>query len=152
MVSIPGLGIVSILDPIYSGSHFTWGEATKGGSRIPIATTHNGIFYTAEEIAQNIIDFAHTLDDIRVQFGNRPISINSWYRTPAINKAAGGKPSSLHLIGFAADIRVEGISPMAVYARLSQSWGGGLGNDGAYTHIDIRDRLEWDSARWHYPN
>ncbi len=150
-IRLPGIDrLVFVDEPIYSGSNFTWKEATKNGTRIPANAMFGGRIYTGAEITQNIIEFAHVLDDIRVEFGNRPITINSWYRTPAANRAARGKPKSLHLIGLAADIRVSGIAPAAVYKRLSQNWTGGLGDDGAYTHVDVRDSLGWDSARWTY--
>ncbi|WP_051038920.1 D-Ala-D-Ala carboxypeptidase family metallohydrolase [Chamaesiphon minutus] len=150
-IKLPGIDrLVFVDEPIYPGSNFTWKEATKGGSRIPVDTMFDGRLYSAAEIVQNIIDFARDLDDIRAQFGNRPITLSSWYRTPAANRAARGRPKSLHLIGMAGDIRISGISPPKVYARLAPTWLGGLGNNTAYTHIDKRDRLGWTSGRWVY--
>lgn len=35
---------------------------------------------------------------------NRPMKINSWYRTPAHNKKEGGVPGSQHVQGIATDI------------------------------------------------
>jgi uncharacterized protein YcbK (DUF882 family) len=141
---------VFVDEPIYPGSHFAWGEATKNGSRLPADTMFDGRLYTGSQITQNIIELARALDDVRAQFGDRPILVNSWLRTPAANKAAGGKPNSLHLIGLAADIRIVGVNPRMTYLRLSESWAGGLGNDGSYTHVDIRDSIGWDVARWTY--
>lgn len=150
-IQLPGIDrLVFVDEPIYPGSNFTWGEATKNGTRIPVDTMFDGESYPATKIVQNIIDFAHELDEIRDQFGNHPITVNSWYRTLAANKAAGGKPISLHLIGLAADIRISGISPRAVYARLDPEWPGGMGDDGAFTHVDRRDNLGWELARWTY--
>lgn len=150
-IKLPGIDrLVFVDEPIYPGSNFTWGEATKGGSRIPIDTMFDGRLVPAAEIVQNIIEFARELDDIRAQFGNRPLTLNSWYRTPVANRLAGGKPRSLHLIGLAGDGRIAGISPPKVYARLSGTWPGGLGNNTAYTHIDMRHRLGWGSGRWRY--
>jgi Peptidase M15 len=150
MASIPGVGKVYLDAPIYPGSNFTWREATKGGTRIPADIIFDGTLYPAARIAQNIIDFAEVLDEIRAEFGDRPIAINSWLRLPEGNRQAGGKPKSLHLLGLAADIRIQGISPKFVYARLAAYWMGGLGDDGAYTHVDVRDWLEWNLARWKY--
>ncbi len=45
------------------------------------------------------------LDPIRAAWGG-PISINSGYRSPALNKAVGGVSTSQHLRGEAADISV----------------------------------------------
>ena len=48
------------------------------------------------------------LEPARVAFGS-PIYITSGYRCPALNKAVGGKPTSQHLRGEAADLQVRGI-------------------------------------------
>lgn len=45
------------------------------------------------------------LDPIREAWGG-PISVNSGYRCPVLNKAVGGVPSSQHQKGEAADITV----------------------------------------------
>ena len=43
------------------------------------------------------------LDPLRERYG-KPIRVNSGYRSPILNKAVGGKPTSQHLRGEAADI------------------------------------------------
>lgn len=43
------------------------------------------------------------LDPIRSLWG-KPIGVNSGYRSPELNRAVGGKPTSQHLRGEAADI------------------------------------------------
>ena len=43
------------------------------------------------------------LDPVRELWG-APLTVNSGYRCPALNKAVGGSPSSQHLSGEAADI------------------------------------------------
>ena len=48
--------------------------------------------------------------------GEAPIVINSGYRSPAVNKAVGGAPTSNHLTGCAADIRVSGMEQALRYA------------------------------------
>ena len=45
------------------------------------------------------------LDPIRAAWGG-PISVNSGYRSPALNKAVGGVSNSQHMKGEAADITV----------------------------------------------
>lgn len=44
-----------------------------------------------------------TLDPL-AQWLGQPITINSWYRSPALNSAVGGSDTSDHLTGLAADI------------------------------------------------
>jgi uncharacterized protein YcbK (DUF882 family) len=43
------------------------------------------------------------LDPIRTKW-DKPITVNSGYRSDALNKAVGGVPTSNHLFGYAADI------------------------------------------------
>ena len=47
-----------------------------------------------------------------------PIIINSAFRSPAVNKAVGGAPTSNHLTGCAADIHVLGMEQALRYAVL----------------------------------
>ena len=64
------------------------------------------------------------LEDLRYSnntlYGNKdlPIIINSGYRSPEVNKLAGGSPSSNHLTGCAVDIRCEGIEQALRYANI----------------------------------
>ena len=48
--------------------------------------------------------------------GTAPIVINSGYRSEEVNKKVGGSPTSNHLTGCAADIRVFGIEQALRYA------------------------------------
>jgi Peptidase M15 len=131
-------------------SNFTWAEVTRNGQRIPQNTNFGGTTIPAAQITANAVKLARELDKIRVQFGNRPIHINSWYRPPAVNRAAGGASNSQHLLGWAADIVIEGYTPHQVAAILSKTWPGGLGDSSIYTHLDLRHLLGHASARWDY--
>jgi uncharacterized protein YcbK (DUF882 family) len=142
--------MMNLTDPLYPDSHFTWGEFTKNGTRLPQLTRFEGRIYTSAQITANGILIAQQLDKIRAQFGDRPIHITSWLRPPAINQAVGGVANSQHIIGWAADIQIEGYTPNQVAERLTNSWSGGLGDSTAFTHLDLRDRLGLASARWDY--
>ena len=48
-------------------------------------------------------DFLNLLDQARDRF-DKPININSGFRTPAHNESVGGKENSSHLKGLAADV------------------------------------------------
>lgn len=153
MIKLPGITKpAEIDDPIYAGSNFTWGEATKGGTRIPTQTSFDGIIIPAAQITSNIIKIATELDRIRIQFGNKPITINSWYRDPVSNREVGGVRNSQHLLGWAADICIDGFDPNLVAARLADNWAGGLGDSHSFTHLDLRHLMGRASAQWDYGN
>jgi hypothetical protein len=139
---------VSTDSPIYAGSHFTWSEATKNGSRIPTKTIFNGRTIAAAQITSNIIKLARELDEIRAIYG-RPIIITSWYRDPRSNAAVGGVSNSQHLLGWAADIQIQGVAPREVARRLA-NWPGGLGDSSAFTHLDLRHLHGQAAAKWNY--
>lgn len=50
---------------------------------------------------------AKVLDPLRAAYG-MPIHVSSGYRCPALNKAVNGAPTSVHQIGYAADLQVGG--------------------------------------------
>lgn len=92
------------------------------------------------------------LQCIREHFG-KAVTITSGYRTPAHNAKVGGSKSSQHLLGRAADIRVQGVSveDVAAYAEsLMPGWGGigrypvKAGRAAGWVHVDTRA----DKARW----
>ena len=40
----------------------------------------------------------------------KPINVNSWFRSPRVNRAVGGSNTSAHLSGFAVDFWVHGLT------------------------------------------
>lgn len=117
---------------------------------MPQSTSFEGRIYTPAEITANGILLAQQLDKIRSQFGDRPIHIISWLRPPLVNKAVGGVANSQHIIGWAADIQIEGYAPKQVATILTKTWPGGLGDNPSFTHLDLRQLLGLASARWDY--
>ena len=47
-----------------------------------------------------------------------PIQINSGYRCEELNRLVGGVPTSQHVRGEAADIRIDGIAPRQIAIRV----------------------------------
>ena len=136
---LPGFSSTFFLsEPIIPDGNFTWAEATKNGSRIPVSRS----------VVYGIIRVARVMEEVRARMGDRPIRVNSWYRDPASNRAAGGATYSRHMSGDAVDFVVTGIHAYTVYARLNSWWGsrGGLASSSIFTHIDTRGYY----ARWSY--
>lgn len=124
--------------PIHKNGNFTWAEATKNGTRIPVN----------QNIVENILAIADVMDEVRELFGNRPITVTSWYRDPVTNRRVGGSSRSRHMVGDAVDFVIQGIRPSEVQRRLDPWWGsrGGLASASSFTHIDKRGYR----ARWNY--
>lgn len=54
------------------------------------------------EVMEHLYELALVLDEIRQGWG--PIKVTSGFRNEALNKAVGGSPTSVHQIGYAADL------------------------------------------------
>lgn len=134
-----GLGIIYTHQPVTGCHNFTWGEFTKGGTRIP----------PDKATLQAITKIAKGLEDIRSHLSGRAIRITSGYRPPAVNKAVGGVSNSRHIIGDAADIIVAGVPPLDAYKLIEGFWGkrGGAGWSSQFTHLDCRGGY---APRWRY--
>ena len=97
--------------------HFTLGEVTKTS----VKTAGNNIpSHVAIENLKNLCE--NWLEELRYShntlYGEKdePIIITSGYRSPEVNKAVGGAPTSNHLTGCAVDIRCAGIEQAIRYA------------------------------------
>ena len=89
--------------------HFTIGELTKT-SAMGIDNTPS---HAAVLILKNLCE--NWLEPLRQRY-NKPILINSGFRSEAVNKAIGGVKGSNHLTGCAVDIRVTGPEQAIRYA------------------------------------
>lgn len=81
----------------------------------------------------------------------KPVIVLSGYRCPEHNKAVGGSRYSQHMLGNAADIRVNGMTPAQLEEaaqKIPAFRDGGIGrNDYAgFLHVDVRTHL----SRWCY--
>lgn len=90
-------------------------------------------------------ELIRVLEFVRRHF-DRPISITSGVRCEDHNRRVGGSKNSQHVLGRAADIIIDGVSPKAVQAYINNKFTDwyGLGCYPTFTHIDTR-RVK---ARW----
>ena len=85
--------------------HFTLSEMTRSDT----AERNHIDNIPSQEVIDNLRALCrNVLEPARVAFG-APIYITSGYRCPALNTAVGGKPTSQHLLGEAADLQVRGV-------------------------------------------
>ena len=71
----------------------------------------------SHEAIANLKRVCGWLEVLRERCG-KPIIINSGYRSPQLNKKIGGVPTSNHLTGCAADIRVANMEQLIRYAAI----------------------------------
>ena len=55
------------------------------------------------QLLQNLTYTAQQMEKVRAILGNKPIQVNSAYRSDAVNRAVGGVTTSAHSFGFAVD-------------------------------------------------
>ena len=95
-----------------------------------------------EVVIENIKELMKNLQVLR-DFYNKPITINSGYRSPEHNKKIGGVQNSQHVLGKAADIVVKGEDPADVartiemLIRQGKMKQGGVGRYRNFIHYDI---------------
>jgi uncharacterized protein YcbK (DUF882 family) len=101
------------------------------------------------DVYENVIKLAGQLQFLR-DYTGRAITINSAYRSPEHNAKVGGSLTSQHLLGKAADITIQGLKPIEVFALIEDlidlglMLQGGLGLYDTFVHYDIRKT----KSRW----
>jgi len=115
--------------------HFTLAELT--------ATSHRQFDNTPNEAeTANLQKLAEFLEQVKTALDNKPIMINSAFRSKQVNDSVGSKDTSQHRTGCAADFKVPGMTPDAVVRAIIAA---GLPYDqiirefDAWTHISISD-------------
>ena len=94
--------------------HFTLEELT--------VTSHREFDNTPNDAEiENLTRLAEFLEQVKIVLGNKPVMINSAFRSKQVNDSVGSKDSSQHRVGCAADIRVPGMTPNQVIQTIMQS-------------------------------
>ena len=69
----------------------------------------------------NLKRLAELLEQVKRHLGDKPIMVNSAFRSKQINDLVGSKDTSQHRVGCAADIRVPGMTPNDVVKAIIAS-------------------------------
>tara|TARA_R110000787_G_scaffold161453_2_gene274821 strand:+ start:252 stop:623 length:372 start_codon:yes stop_codon:yes gene_type:complete len=102
-----------------------------------------------QDVIVNLYELAKNLEVIRAYY-EKPIKVNSGYRSPNHNKSVKGSVKSQHLLGKAGDLVIEGITPKQLANGIQmliddgEISEGGIGIYNSFTHYDIRGT----KARW----
>jgi hypothetical protein len=113
--------------------HFTLAERT--------ATSHRQFDNTPnEKELANLQKLAEFLEQVKTLLDGKPIMINSAFRSKQVNDSVGSKDTSQHRLGYAADIRVPGMTPDQVVRALVASdlpFDQVIREFDAWTHVSI---------------
>jgi len=97
--------------------HFSLIEFTRSAT-----AERRGLSNTPEpEHMQNLQALALGMEQVRRLLGDVPISITSGYRSPLVNRAVGGVPTSAHALGHAADFSHPEMDPIEVCKAIEKS-------------------------------
>lgn len=105
--------------------HFSLAEMTvtsTGIDNVPIGDNY-----------ANLLKTACCMELVRKELGGKPITVNSAYRSIAVNAAIGGSKTSAHMIGYAVDFTCAGFGSAEEVAR------------------HLRDKLPFDQLIWEHP-
>lgn len=95
-------------------NYFTISELIKSDTAIE-RRIWNGASREVEDNLRQLVD--NILDPLRERCG-KPITVNSGYRCPEVNKAVGGVANSQHVTGCAADITTGSVEGNRALMRL----------------------------------
>ena len=95
-------------------------------------------------VKRNVKRMMWRLEALRVKLGDKPIAINSGFRSVAYNKCIGGAGYSQHMYGTAVDLRVVETSNRRsrTVAKSSQAHGIGCYSSLSHNHLDLRMQNE----------
>jgi len=99
------------------------------------------------------IKLIELLDSIEDKFKKKGLILLSGYRTKPLNEfTPGSAKHSLHMLGWAADIRIDGINPRKIrdYARKLQIGGVGYYPYMGFVHVDIGNVRYWEKVSKKY--
>lgn len=122
--------------------NFTFGELANNQAKEDVKAIFN----------DDIALFATMIQELRNWY-NKPMKVNSWYRTSSFNKSCGGASNSLHLHGLALDWGVKHTQQQ--HTHVQNKWAeicaahGVIGGINHYTngyHLSIHEEIFGNKA------
>lgn len=104
---------------------------------------------TGREV-QMAVKLVELLDAVEDKFGKKGLTLLSGYRTPKLNgKIPGSAKHSMHMLGWAADIKIPGYSSTKVKKFGQKLAAGGVGYYPykGFTHLDVGKSRYWVVSR-----
>ena len=127
-----------------ASQHFTWGELLS----LDTANINREDDYAelrahlTEPLGikrlENLARLAALAEVERKRLWGKPWTVTSALRTPQHQARVSTATASQHPRGRAMDVKVKGMTPKQVQAKLDPTWDGGLGYGSTFTHLDIR--------------
>jgi zinc D-Ala-D-Ala carboxypeptidase len=127
--------------------HFSYSEFySKDGSGFSSGRV------SSTTVKENVRRLMYKLEAVRVKIGNKPITINSGFRSVSHNNSIPGSASnSQHTYGIAADIRSSGASLTTLMNAAKSSGFSGVYNGGSFIHVDSRIEYPYGAQSWYWP-
>ncbi|MFK0105483.1 D-Ala-D-Ala carboxypeptidase family metallohydrolase [Streptomyces sp. NPDC091217] len=123
-----------------STAHFDWSEFADRSSG-----TFDGGKLSVSAVKENVRRCMYKLEALRKKLGDKPITVNSGFRSIAHNADIGGAADSMHLYGTAADLDVPGVANKTVYQKAETCGFSGLETYSTdHQHVDSRADLGRD--------
>ena len=94
-------------------------------------------------LTPEVVRHAQMMEELRKWY-NKPMNVNSWYRTKEFNASVGGDPNSCHLDGIATDIALPNLTAQRItnftnkWKLICEKYGviGGISLEPGWLHFD----------------
>ncbi len=136
--------IRALADPDWTTAHFTWDELDSHG-------VFTGGKVGPLKVRVGLLFMMWKLEALRKKLGNKPITVNSGYRSITHNNSVGGAKNSMHQYGIACDISVADKTPAQVVIVARTCGFSGAKAYSGHVHLDSRVEYAYGSQTWWWP-
>ena len=119
--------------------YFTLAELIRSDTARKRGIDNTPTWEVVEHLSELVASF---LDPLRRAYG-QPIRVSSGYRSPELNNAVHGAATSVHMIGYAADLQVGGSFPKFRDFAISWARANGIAFDQIIVESDSASGAKW---------